>query len=70
MLYRETVAVYCENYYMEHTDTLCGQTKDFYYVKEGGTYSNHWALKVKQHTRQWFRFHKDYDFHVENVSRT
>jgi hypothetical protein len=24
MLFRETVAVYCENY-TEHTDTLCGQ---------------------------------------------
>jgi hypothetical protein len=24
MLFRETVAVYCENH-MEHTDTLCGQ---------------------------------------------
>jgi hypothetical protein len=24
MLFRETVAVYCENH-MKHTDTLCGQ---------------------------------------------
>jgi hypothetical protein len=24
MVFRETVAVYCENH-MEHTDTLCGQ---------------------------------------------
>jgi hypothetical protein len=27
MLFRETVAVYCENH-MEHTDTLCGQNVD------------------------------------------
>jgi hypothetical protein len=27
MLFRETVAVYCENH-MEHTDTLCGQNAD------------------------------------------
>jgi hypothetical protein len=27
MLFRETVAVYCENH-MEHTDTLCGQNAE------------------------------------------
>jgi hypothetical protein len=32
MLFRETVAVYCENH-MEHTDTLCGQNAEFWYVK-------------------------------------
>jgi hypothetical protein len=26
MLFRETVAVYCENH-TEHTDTLCGQNE-------------------------------------------
>jgi hypothetical protein len=40
MLFRETVDVYCENH-MEHTDTLCGQNAEFWYVKAGGTYSNH-----------------------------
>jgi hypothetical protein len=40
MLFGETVAVYCENH-MEHTDTLCGQNAGFWYVKAGGTYSNH-----------------------------
>jgi hypothetical protein len=45
MLFRETVTVYCENH-MEHTDTLCGQKAEFCYVKAGGAYSNHWALKV------------------------
>jgi hypothetical protein len=44
ILFGETVAVYCENH-MEHTDTLCGQDAEFWCVKAGGTYSNHWALK-------------------------
>jgi hypothetical protein len=44
MLFGETVAVYCENH-TEHADTLCGQNAGFWYVKAGGTYSNHWALK-------------------------
>jgi hypothetical protein len=43
--FRETVAVYCENH-TEHTDTLCGQNAEFCYVKAGGTYSDHWVLKV------------------------
>jgi hypothetical protein len=44
MLFRETVAVYCENH-TEHTDTLCGLNAEFWFVKAGGTYSNCWALK-------------------------
>jgi hypothetical protein len=44
MLFRETVAVYCENH-MEHTNTPCGQNAEFWYVKAGGTYTNYWALK-------------------------
>jgi hypothetical protein len=44
MLYRETVAVYCEND-TENTYILCGQNAEFWRVKTGGTYSNHWALK-------------------------
>jgi hypothetical protein len=43
MLYRETVAVYCENH-TEHTNTLWADA-EFWYVKAGGTYSNHQALK-------------------------
>jgi hypothetical protein len=39
LLFRETVAVYCENR-TEHTDTLCGQNAEFWY----GTYSNRWDL--------------------------
>jgi hypothetical protein len=44
MLFVERVAVYCENH-TEHTDTLCGQNAGFWYVKAGGTYSNHWTFK-------------------------
>jgi hypothetical protein len=44
MLFRETVAVYCENH-TEHTYTLCGQNVELLCVKAGGTYTNHWALK-------------------------
>jgi hypothetical protein len=44
MLFRETVAVYCENR-TEHTDTLCVQNAEFRLVKPGGTYSNLGALK-------------------------
>jgi hypothetical protein len=44
MLFRETVAVYCENH-REHTNTLRGQNGEFWYVKAGSIYSNHSALK-------------------------
>jgi hypothetical protein len=45
MLFGETVAVYCE-IHTEHTDKPCGQIADFvYYVKAGGTCSDHWVLK-------------------------
>jgi hypothetical protein len=37
MLFGETVAVYFENH-TEHTDTMCGQNAEFWYVKAGGTY--------------------------------
>jgi hypothetical protein len=42
MLFRETVAVYCENH-TEHTNTLCGQNAELQYVIADGTYSSHWA---------------------------
>jgi hypothetical protein len=32
MLFRETVAVYCENH-KEHTDTLCGHNVEFNSLK-------------------------------------
>jgi hypothetical protein len=31
---------------MEHTNTFCGHSKGFKYVRAGGIYSNHWALTV------------------------
>jgi hypothetical protein len=40
MLFGETVTVYRENH-AEHTHTLCGQNVEFWYVKAGGTYTNH-----------------------------
>jgi hypothetical protein len=52
MLFGETVAVYCENH-TEHTNTVCGQDAEFYYVKAGGTYSNHWALKGCTYSNHW-----------------
>jgi hypothetical protein len=36
MLFRETVAVYCEKH-TKHINALCGQNVEFYYVKVGGT---------------------------------
>jgi hypothetical protein len=44
MLFRETVAVYCEND-TEHINTLCGQNTKFLHVKIGGICGNHVALK-------------------------
>jgi hypothetical protein len=44
ILFKETVAVYCENC-TEHINILCGQNVEFWYVKVCGAYSNHWALK-------------------------
>jgi hypothetical protein len=40
MLFRETVAVYCDNH-TEHTNILCGQNAEFRYVKAGSTHRNH-----------------------------
>jgi hypothetical protein len=45
MLYSEIIAV-CSEIHTEHIDILCGQSVEFVTVKLGGTYSNHWALKV------------------------
>jgi hypothetical protein len=44
MLFGETVAVYCENH-TERTNTFFGQNAEFHYVKAGGTYGDHWALR-------------------------
>jgi hypothetical protein len=44
MVFRETIVIYCKNE-SKHTNTLRGQNIEIYYVKAGGIYSNHWALK-------------------------
>jgi hypothetical protein len=36
MLFRETVFAYCENN-KQHTNALCGQNAEIYYVEEAGT---------------------------------
>jgi hypothetical protein len=41
MLFRETVAVYCESH-TEHTGTLCGLNALFKYVKTGGILCGSW----------------------------
>jgi hypothetical protein len=43
MLFRETAIVYCENQ-TEHTDTLCGQNAEFWYVEVRGIHDNHCVL--------------------------
>jgi hypothetical protein len=44
MLYREIIVV-CSQIHPKHINTLCGQNVEFFNVKPGGKYSNHWALK-------------------------
>jgi hypothetical protein len=44
MLFRETVAVYCENH-TEHTETLWGYTTEILYVSVLYVYSYHFGLK-------------------------
>jgi hypothetical protein len=46
MLYREIIAV-CSEIQTKFTNTMCGQNVEFLNVKNGGKYSNHWALKFK-----------------------
>jgi hypothetical protein len=45
MLYKEIIAV-CSEFHTKHINTLCGQIVELLNVKCGGTYSNHWALKI------------------------
>jgi hypothetical protein len=55
-LFRETIAVYCE-----YTQTHCRQNAEFHYLKAGGTYSNHWALKG------WFLGQFPYSVKIEDI---
>jgi hypothetical protein len=47
MLFKETVAVYCENQ-MEHTNTHCGRNAELFDVIAGGTYSYRWVSEGEQ----------------------
>jgi hypothetical protein len=48
MLFGETVAVYFENH-TEHTDTLCGQNAEFWYVNSVRTsQETHYVSTTKQ----------------------
>jgi hypothetical protein len=68
MVFGERVIVYCENH-TEHTDALCGQNVEFWCVKAGGTYSDHWALKdlVKNDSRLT-SYHKPHFISVSEAS--
>jgi hypothetical protein len=44
MLFREIIAVYCENN-TEHISTLCGQNVEFFYNTASGKYTYHCSLK-------------------------
>jgi hypothetical protein len=44
LLFREDIDAYCENH-TKNTNTLSGHIAQLWYVKAGGTYSNHWSLK-------------------------
>jgi len=34
----------CVEFRTKHTNTMCGRTVEFLYVKPGGTFIDHWAL--------------------------
>jgi hypothetical protein len=44
MLYREIMAV-CSEIHTKHINTVCGQNVELLNVKDGGTYSDHWAAE-------------------------
>jgi hypothetical protein len=44
MPFREMIAVYYENL-TKQINTICGSNVDLFIVREGGTYSSHWALR-------------------------
>jgi hypothetical protein len=46
MLFKEIIAVYCENH-TEHTNTLCGQNADIFNAKGGEAHSYSLALNIK-----------------------
>jgi hypothetical protein len=46
MLFRETVAVYCENH-TEHTNTLCGQNAEFCNIYKSSSYLTGNTLRLR-----------------------
>jgi hypothetical protein len=46
MLYGEIIAV-CSEIHTKQINTLCVQNEENLNVKQGGTYINHWALKIQ-----------------------
>jgi hypothetical protein len=52
MLFREIIAVYCENH-TEHMNILCKQNTEFFNAKPGGPYSGRCALKDIQNLVFW-----------------
>jgi hypothetical protein len=52
MLYREIIAV-CSQIHTKHINTLCGQTVEFVNAKPGGTYSDHWAVRLITHSKSY-----------------
>ena len=53
MLYREIMAV-CSQIHTKHINKVCGQKVELLNVKNGGTYSDHWAKSLKIYV---FSFH-------------
>jgi hypothetical protein len=45
MLYKEIIAV-CSEIHTKHINTLCGENVGLFSVKPGGTYSDHYIIRV------------------------
>jgi hypothetical protein len=45
ILCREIIAV-CSQIHTRHINTMCGQKVEYVDVKNGGTYSEHWASRI------------------------
>jgi hypothetical protein len=72
MLFRETVAVYCENN-REHINIFFGKNAQFKYIKAGDKYSNRCDLRVNRNlleciSRTWWGKITHIGGHVENVT--
>jgi hypothetical protein len=52
MLYREIIAV-CSQIHTKHINTLCGQNVELLSVKPGGSYSDHWTVRLNEHSKSY-----------------